>query len=407
MKLTFLGATHEVTGSCTLIELSGRYGLVDCGMEQGRNVFVNEPLPVPASQIDFVLLTHAHIDHSGNLPLLYKQGFRGQIFATTATCHLCEIMLRDCANIQVSDAEWKNRKARRAGEPPVEPVYTMEDADGAISRLRPCGYDQPVQVGENIAVRFVDVGHLMGSASIEVYLREGDVSKKLVFSGDIGNTGQPIINDPHYVLSGDYVVTESTYGDRLHEKGERNSVQYLADCIQRVLDRGGNVVIPSFAVGRTQEILYFIREIKLDDMVRGHGEFPVYIDSPLANEATGIFLQCDRQFFDPETLALLDAGINPLVFPGLKIAVSSEESKQINFDPTPKVIISASGMCDAGRIRHHLKHNLWRSECMVLFAGYQAVGTTGRAIRDGRKQIRLVGEMVTVNAEISYLPGKS
>ncbi|MCC8156058.1 MAG: MBL fold metallo-hydrolase [Oscillospiraceae bacterium] len=407
MKLTFLGATHEVTGSCTLIELSGRYGLVDCGMEQGRNVFVNEPLPVPASQIDFVLLTHAHIDHSGNLPLLYKQGFRGQIFATTATCHLCEIMLRDCANIQVSDAEWKNRKARRAGEPPVEPVYTMEDADGAISRLRPCGYDQPVQVGENIAVRFVDVGHLMGSASIEVYLREGDVSKKLVFSGDIGNTGQPIINDPHYVLSGDYVVTESTYGDRLHEKGERNSVQYLADCIQRVLDRGGNVVIPSFAVGRTQEILYFIREIKLADMVRGHGEFPVYIDSPLANEATGIFLQCDRQFFDSETLALLDAGINPLVFPGLKIAVSSEESKQINFDPTPKVIISASGMCDAGRIRHHLKHNLWRSECMVLFAGYQAVGTTGRAIRDGRKQIRLFGETVTVNAEISYLPGKS
>lgn len=207
MKLTFLGATHEVTGSCTLIELSGRYGLVDCGMEQGRNVFVNEPLPVPASQIDFVLLTHAHIDHSGNLPLLYKQGFRGQIFATTATCHLCEIMLRDCANIQFSDAEWKNRKARRAGEPPVEPVYTMEDADGAISRLRPCGYDQPVQVGENIAVRFVDVGHLMGSASIEVYLREGDISKKLVFSGDIGNTDQPIINDPHYVLSGDYVVT--------------------------------------------------------------------------------------------------------------------------------------------------------------------------------------------------------
>ncbi|MCD7768360.1 MAG: MBL fold metallo-hydrolase, partial [Oscillospiraceae bacterium] len=400
MKLTFLGATHEVTGSCTLIELSGRYGLVDCGMEQGRNVFVNEPLPVPASQIDFVLLNHAHIDHSGNLPLLYKQGFRGQIFATTATCHLCEIMLRDCANIQVSDAEWKNRKARRAGEPPVELVYTMEDADGAISRLRPCGYDQPMQVGENIAVRFVDVGHLMGSASIEVYLREGDVSKKLVFSGDIGNTGQPIINDPHYVLSGDYVVTESTYGDRLHEKDERNSVQYLADCIQRVLDRGGNVVIPSFAVGRTQEILYFIREIKLADMVRGHGEFPVYIDSPLANEATGIFLQCDRHFFDSETLALLDAGINPLVFPGLKIAVSSEESKQINFDLTPKVIISASGMCDAGRIRHHLKHNLWRSECMVLFAGYQAVGTTGRAIRDGRKQIRLFGETVTVNAEI-------
>lgn len=407
MKLTFLGATHEVTGSCTLIEVGGAYGIVDCGMEQGADIFVNQEIPVQAGMIDFVLLTHAHIDHSGNLPLLYKNGFRGPIFATTATCHLCEVMLRDCAHIQESDAEWKSRKAQRAGGAPVEPVYTMDDAEGAISKLRPCEYGKQIQVGEHVVVRFTDAGHLMGSASIEIWLTEDGVTKKVVFSGDIGNTNQPIINDPHYVTEGDYVVTESTYGDRYHEKGKVNNVEYLGGCIQRVLDRGGNLVIPSFAVGRTQEMLYFIREIKLKGLVKGHDGFPVYVDSPMANEATGIFLQCDRQFFDPETKALLDQGINPLVFDGLQVSVSSEESKQINFNTQPKVIISASGMCEAGRIRHHLKHNLWRKESMILFVGYQAVGTTGRAIRDGAKKIKLFGEDVAVNAEISYLPGKS
>ena len=407
MKLTFLGATHEVTGSRTMIEVGGAYGLVDCGMEQGEDVFVNQEMPVEAAKIDFVLLTHAHIDHSGLLPLLYKQGFRGSIFATTATCNLCQVMLRDCASIQASDAEWQSRKSQRAGGPPVEPLYTMEDAEGAISRLRPCDYGHRVQISEHVIARFVDVGHLMGSASIEVWLIEGPVSKKVVFSGDIGNLNQPIINNPHYVTEADYVVTESTYGDRYHEKGKVDSVRFLADTIQKVLDRGGNVVIPSFAVGRTQEMLYFIREIKLNGMVTGHDDFPVYVDSPMANEATAIFLQCDHHFFNEETRALLDAGINPLVFPGLRISVSAEESKQINFNPEPKVIISASGMCEAGRIRHHLKHNLWRKECMILFVGYQALGTTGRAIRDGKKEIRLFGEDVAVNAEISYLPGKS
>ena len=407
MRLTFLGATHEVTGSRTLIEAGGIYGLVDCGMEQGEDVFVNAEMPVGADKIDFVLLTHAHIDHSGLLPLLYKQGFRGSIFATTATCNLCQVMLRDCASIQASDAEWQSRKSQRAGGPPVEPLYTMEDAEGAISRLRPCDYGHRVQVNEHVIARFVDVGHLMGSASIEIFLREGEVHKKVVFSGDIGNFNQPILNNPHYVTEADYVVTEATYGDRYHEKGKIDSVHFLAEIIQKTLDRGGNVVIPSFAVGRTQEMLYFIREIKLKNLVTGHGEFPVYVDSPMANEATGIFLQCDRDFFNEETRALLESGVNPLVFPGLHISVSAEESKQINFNPEPKVIISASGMCEAGRIRHHLKHNLWRKECTILFVGYQAVGTTGRAIRDGKKEIRLFGEDVAVEAEISYLPGKS
>ena len=407
MKLTFLGATHEVTGSCTLIEIHGRYGLVDCGMEQGIDTFTNVDLPVPPADIEFILLTHAHIDHSGKIPLLYQLGCTAPVYATAATCHLCEIMLRDCAHIQESDAEWKSRKARRAGEAETEPYYSMADAEAAISHLRPLDYGQRLQVAEGVVVRYIDAGHLMGSASIEVWLSEGEITKKIVFSGDIGNLHQPLINDPQYIHEADYVLTESTYGDRNHEKADVNNIRYLADCIQRVLDRGGNLVIPSFAVGRTQEILYFIREIKVNGLVTGHGDFPVYVDSPLANEATGIFLQCDRQYFDDATAAMLDKGINPLMSPGVKLSVSSEESKAINFDREPKVILSASGMCEAGRIRHHLKHNLWRRECMVLFVGYQAAGTTGRKIFDGAKHVTLFNEDISVQAEIGFLPGKS
>ena len=407
MKLTFLGATHEVTGSCTLIEINGKYGLVDCGMEQGVDVFVNAELPVSPAALDFVLLTHAHIDHSGKLPLLYKLGCAAPIYATAATCHLCEIMLRDCAHIQESDAEWRSRKARRAGEAEAEALYTMSDAEAAIARLRPVNYGQELQIGEGVVVRFIDAGHLLGSASIEVWLTEGGVTKKLVFSGDIGNLHQPLINDPQYLHEADYVMTESTYGDRNHEKADVNNIQYLADCIQRVLDRGGNIVIPTFAVGRTQEILYFIREIKVNGLVTGHGDFPVYVDSPLANEATGIFLQCEREYFDEKTAEMLNKGINPLMSPGVKLSVSSEESRAINTDRTPKVILSASGMCEAGRIRHHLKHNLWRKECMILFVGYQAAGTTGRKLLDGAKKIELFNEEISVQAEVGFLPGKS
>ena len=407
MNLTFLGATHEVTGSCTLVEICGHYGLVDCGMEQGIDTFVNIELPVSPTDIEFVLLTHAHIDHSGKIPLLYKLGCDAPVYATAATCHLCEIMLRDCAHIQESDAEWKSRKARRAGEAETAPYYSMEDAEEAISHLRPLDYGQKIQVAEGVIVRYIDAGHLMGSASIEVWLTEGETTKKIVFSGDIGNLNQPLINDPQYLHEADYVLTESTYGDRNHEKTDVNNIRYLADCIQRVLDRGGNLVIPTFAVGRTQEILYFIREIKVNGLVTGHGDFPVYVDSPLANEATGIFLQCDRKYFDAATAAMLDKGINPLMSPGVKLSVSSEESKAINFDREPKVILSASGMCEAGRIRHHLKHNLWRKECMILFVGYQAVGTTGRKIFDGAKHVTLFNEDISVQAEIGFLPGKS
>jgi len=406
LKVTFLGATHEVTGSCTLLEAAGKYYLVDCGMEQGRDMFVNQEIPVNPGQIDFVLLTHAHIDHSGKLPLLCKNGFAGSIFATTETCNLCDIMLRDSAHIQEFEAEWRNRKGKRSGNPVYEPMYTMEDAEAAIKCLHPCNYGEMIQVSEEISIRFTDVGHLLGSACIEIWITEDGVTRKMLFSGDIGNTNQPIIRDPQPVEGADYVVIESTYGNRYHDTAAPH-VDFLAKVIQRTLDRGGNVVIPSFAIGRTQEMLYFIREIKERGLVKGHDGFPVYVDSPLANEATGIFLQTDTSCFDDETRAIIAKGVNPIMFNGLNVAVSSEESKAINTDKTPKVIISASGMCEAGRIRHHLKHNLWRPECTVLFVGYQAVGTLGRALNDGAKSVKLFGEEISVKAEIDVLAGKS
>ena len=407
MKIQFIGATHEVTGSCTLLEVGGRYYLVDCGMEQGTDVFQNVPLPVAPSQIEAVFLTHAHIDHSGMLPKLYKDGFKGQIYATEATCNLCDIMLRDSAHIQESEAQWRSRKAERAGEDPVEPTYTLQDAIGTIKLLRPCRYLEPVQVAEGIIIRMNDIGHLLGSAAIELWLTEGETTKKIVFSGDVGNTNQPLLNDPKKIEETDYLVIESTYGDRHHDMERVWPVQELADCIQRALDRGGNLVIPSFAVGRTQEMLYLIREIKQNGMVKGHYNFPVYVDSPLAVEATGIFLQSHESNFDEETLAVLRQGINPIWSQGVQLSVTAEESKLINMDPHPKVILSASGMCEAGRIRHHLKHNLWRSDSIILFVGYQAEGSMGRKLQDGVKSVKLFGEEIAVNAEICTLKGTS
>lgn len=383
MKITFIGAAHEVTGSCTYIEVGDKKGIVDYGMEQGRNLYENAPLPVAPGELDFVLLTHAHIDHSGMLPALYKQGFRGSVYASAATCQLCDIMLRDSANIQMQEAEWKSRKAMRAGGAPVEPVYDLDDVAGIMGRMIPCGYNKIIQVNDCVSIRLTDVGHLLGSAAIEVWLHENGEERCICFSGDIGNIDQPILRDPQHVKSADYLVIESTYGDRLHSAERADYVSELAKLIQSTLDGGGNLIIPSFAVGRTQEILYFIREIKERGLVHGHADFPVYVDSPLAIEATTVFLQCDTEFVDEEMQAVIRSGVNPLMFPGLKLSVSKEDSVAINEDKTPKVIISASGMCDAGRVRHHLKHNLWRPECRVLFVGYQAVGTPGRALIDG------------------------
>ena len=406
MRLTFLGATHEVTGSCYYLEAGGKKILVNYGLEQGRDIFENEEIPVRADEIDMVLLTHAHIDHSGKLPLLAKEGFDGQVFSTQGTELLCRIMLLDSAHIQEFEVEWKNRKAERAGRQAVEPLYTTEDAENILRCFVGLPYDEKRYIAEGIAVRFVDAGHLLGSASIEVEITEGDLTKTLVFSGDIGNTNQPIIQDPTYLDRADYVVMESAYGNRRHEP-HTDYAHELAPVLQRTFDRGGNVVIPSFAVGRTQEMLYFIRQIKQAGMVKGHDGFEVYVDSPLAVEATSVFMERMYSDFDEEARELLDQGINPISFDGLQVSVSSDESKAINEDPKPKVIISASGMCDAGRIKHHLKHNLWRKECTILFVGYQSEGTLGRKLADGEKKVKVFSEDIEVNAEVLELPGIS
>lgn len=408
MKLQFIGAAHEVTGSCHYLEACGRHILVDYGMEQGTNLFENAPLPVEAPLIDYVFLTHAHVDHSGYLPLLYARGFRGKIFMTEASADLCSIMLRDCAHIQMQEAEWRSRKAKRSSQvKEKEPLYTMEDADGAIKNIIPCPYNQIMDISEGIQIRFTDIGHLLGSSSIEVWMTENGESRKVVFSGDIGNINQPLLRDPQKTTEADYVVMESTYGDRIHSMERPDYVKELACIIQETFNRGGNVVIPSFAVGRTQEMLYFIRKIKEDKLIQGFENFPVYVDSPLAVEATGIFVENEMTCFDEEAMELVRRGINPIRFPGLRLSITSDESKAINFDMTPKVIVSASGMCEAGRIRHHLKHNLWRPECTILFVGYQAVGTLGRNLLEGAQEVRLFGEHIEVRASIEKLAGIS
>ena len=406
MKLMFIGADHEVTGSCHYVECGNTKLVVDYGMEQGVNRYENAELPVNCGELDYVLLTHAHIDHAGCIPLLYARGFRGEIITTNATGDLCQIMLRDSAHIQEMEAEWKNRKARRAGREVVTPLYTMEDAQGALSHLKTFDYGELIKLNEDITVRFTDAGHLLGSASIEVWCREGDTEKKIVFSGDIGNNKKPLTRDPDYIKEADYVVMECTYGNREHDV-VMSHMGDLARIIQTTLDRGGNVVIPAFAVGRTQELLYFIKKIKEEHMIFGHEGFVVYVDSPLAVEATNIFKKNLLQCFDDETRELVKQGINPIEFPGLKLSVTSEDSKAINFDPNPKVIISASGMCDAGRIRHHLKHNLWYPESTVVFAGYQAETTLGRSLVDGATSVKLFGETIDVRAHIEMIQGLS
>jgi len=408
MKLIFIGAAHEVTGSCHYLNVCGKHILVDYGMEQGVNLFENADLPVPESQIDYVFITHAHIDHTGMLPKLYSNGFRGQIYATQGTSDLCSIMLRDSAHIQMAEAEWRNRKAlRSSGKATYEPAYTMEDAEATIKLLVPCSYGTIIDIAEGIKIRFTDVGHLLGSSAIEVWIDENGDQKKIVFSGDIGNTNQPLIKNPMTIDEADYVLIESTYGDREHEKSRLDYVSELAQVIQETFDKGGNVVVPAFAVGRTQEMLYFIRQIKEKGLVKGHDNFPVFVDSPLAVEATGVFNKNVVDCFDEEALELYNEGINPINFRGLNLSITSEESKAINFDQEPKVIISAAGMCDAGRVRHHLKHNLWREECTILFVGYQALGTPGRALIEGAEEIKLFGETVKVNATIKSLKGVS
>lgn len=406
MKLTFLGAAHEVTGSCTLLSVGGKNILIDCGMEQGSDTYENADLPILPIDIDAILLTHAHIDHSGKIPAMVASGYNGPIYSTEATHRLCEIMLRDSAHIQEFEAKWRNRRAKRSGIDSYSPIYTMADTEKALSQFESYPYDVEVPILDGVTISFLDAGHLLGSSSIYVKVTEHGKTTTLLFSGDVGNVARPLIRDPKKPSRADYVIVESTYGDRLH--GERpDYVSQFADVIQKTLDRGGNVVIPSFAIGRTQEILYIIRTIKEQGLVKNHADFPVYVDSPLAIEATEIYSSNLVNYFDKETLELLDRGINPIKFKGLKLAISSDESRAINENPTPCVIISASGMCEAGRIRHHLKHNLWRRESTILFVGYQSASTLGRRIVDGEKTVTLFGEEIMVRANVETIAGIS
>lgn len=410
MNLTFCGAARQVTGSMFLLETKEHSILIDCGLSQGEDEKkTGDGFPFKPSSIEYLLLTHAHIDHSGRIPQLVKEGFCGTVYCTSATLELCSIMLLDSAHIQESEAEWKSRKNRRSGKEAVEPLYTQEDAWQALEHFQAVEYDQMLTLSEDLHVRFTDAGHLLGSASIEVFLKEDGIQKKIVFSGDIGNLDQPIIRDPDYIESADVVVMESTYGDRLHEKNVLSLMDragMLAEITDRTFRRGGKLIIPSFAVGRTQEILYLYR------LIIDHGLLDyspqVFLDSPLAVRATSIFRDSIRgDYFDDEAMDLVERGLNPVDFPSLIKTQDVKDSMALNSRKEPCVIISSSGMCDAGRIKHHLKHNLWKPECTVLFVGYQAEGTLGRNIADGARHVTIFGEQIDVKAEIASLPGLS
>ncbi len=406
MKLTFIGAAHEVTGSCTLLDACGKHILIDCGMEQGGDTYENNELPIAPSEIDAICLTHSHIDHSGMIPAMVAKGYTGPIYCTEATHRLCNIMLLDSAHIQEQEAEWQNRRAERSGNGQYVPVYTVADAMEALTLFQGFGYHKSIEIFEGITINFCDAGHLLGSASIHITISENGETRTVLFSGDLGNIDRPLIRDPQNPPYADYVVIESTYGDRIH--GERpNYIAQLTKIMQETFAKGGNLVIPSFAIGRTQELLYLFRMIKEQGLIKGYENFLVYVDSPLAVEATKIYQDNLTEYYDDETLKLVEQGINPIAFSGLRLSVTAEESRAINFDQIPKVIISASGMCEAGRIRHHLKHNLWRENSTILFVGYQAEGTFGRKLVNGAKHVSLFGEDIQVNARIESIVGIS
>ena len=415
MKITFLGATKIVTGSNFLVEAAGKKFLVDCGLYQGKAELEEQnyrDFDYNPAEIDFMLLTHAHIDHSGRIPKLYNDGFKGPIYAHKATCDLCQIMLPDSGHIQEMEAEWKNKKRLRKGQPIRGPLYTAEDALKCMEIFVPVKYDEIIQVSEDIYVRFNDAGHMLGSSTIEIWAKEDGKETKAVFSGDLGNNDIPLLSEPTMIDNCDYLVMESTYGSRLHVRNDQKAELFLK-IVSETIDNGGTVVIPSFAVGRTQEILYEINKIKEN---RNDEEFlreyrtlmkvPVYVDSPLAISATQVFKE-NMDLFEDEVKEEMERGNNPLEFPGLKFTQTAEESKALNESDEPAIIISASGMCDVGRIKHHLKHNIWNPKSTILFVGYQAPGTLGYEIVNGAKKVTIFGEEFAVNARIEYIEGYS
>ncbi|MBE5787018.1 MAG: MBL fold metallo-hydrolase [Clostridiales bacterium] len=410
MKIQFLGAADCVTGSCHLLSTDNHQILLDCGMFQGGKALESrndDPFPFDPKKIDCVIVSHAHVDHSGRLPLLVKQGFSGPIYCTDATADLLTIMLPDSAHIQESDAERASRKALRRGEEPVEPLYTMADADAALKLIRPVLYDTLFEINDQMKACFNEAGHILGSAITEIWVTEENETKKIVYTGDIGMSDRPILRDPKKIKKADYVIMESTYGDRLHE-GNKECLEQLIQVILRTVKRGGNVVIPAFAVGRTQELIY-----ELNIYYEDHPEYrsildrvDVYIDSPMAISTTEIFRR-NAQVFDDATRDRILSGDNPLDFKNLYFSRTADESKALNQDKRPKILIAASGMCDAGRIRHHLKHNLWNKNSTIVFVGYQAEGSLGRMLLDGAKKVTLFGEKIAVNAEVVRLEGFS
>ncbi len=410
MKISFCGAASGVTGSCHLIETDKYKVLLDCGQFQGGedpDAMNRADFPFNPAEIDCVILSHAHVDHCGRLPLLVKRGFKGLIYCTDATADLVDVMLKDAAHICEQDAERDNRKNARAGRPVAEPLYDTNDAMDTIKHLEPVIYDTLVILNEQMKVVFNDAGHILGSAIIELWVTEGERTSKLVFSGDIGTKDRPIINDPTIIKKADYVIMEATYGNRLHEPASE-SVDRLLNIIAETAERGGNTVIPSFAVGRTQELLYQLNKVYDGNtpFTKRLKDVPVYVDSPMSVTATEVF-RANAQAYNEEMKDYILSGDHPLDFKGLVFSKTSDESKQINVDTTPKVIISASGMCDAGRIRHHLKHNLWNAKNSVVFVGYQAEGTLGRLLLDGATEVKIMGEAIVVNAQIHNLEGFS
>lgn len=415
MKITFLGATKMVTGSNYLVEAAGKKFLVDCGMWQGKSELEDkntEPFDYNPKEIDFMLLTHAHIDHSGRIPKLYNEGYRNKIYAHKATCDLCALMLPDSGHIQEMEAQWKNKKRIRKGEKEVPPMYTAEEAAKCLEIFEPVQYDEIIEITPQIQVRFNDAGHMLGSSVIELWVEEDGKKTKTVFTGDLGNNDIPLLDSPTMIESADNLVMESTYGSRLHIRNNEKA-QIFLNVVSETLDNGGTVIIPSFAVGRTQEILYEINKLKetTDDeefrrKYKTIMKTPVYVDSPLAISATEVFRD-NTNLFEPEVQEEIMKGDNPLEFPGLQFTRTADESKALNEDPRPSIIISASGMCDVGRIKHHLKHNLWNPKSTILFVGYQAPGTLGYEIVNGAKTVKIFGEEIAVNARIEYIEGYS
>lgn len=405
MQITFYGAAQTVTGSCYLLETEDKKIMVDCGMFQGHRMSRERNYlpfnPIPAS-VDYLLLTHAHIDHSGLVPKFYKNGFKGRTITTDATVDLLEVLLPDSGHIQEMEVERLNRKASRAGKKLIDPIYTAEDAFRYVREFERVQYKQVISLDNNISIRFNDAGHILGSSILEIWVREGAKQTKLVFSGDLGGKGKPFVNDPALIDEADYLVMECTYGDRLH-KDKGNRLEKLRQVIQETHRKGGNVIIPAFAVERTQDLLYDINQLVL------RNELPpmqVYIDSPMAVAATEVFMK-HPDCFDQETSKLIARGVNPLAMPNLHFSRTADESRRINEIKSGAIVLSASGMCDAGRIKHHLKHNLWRSECTVLFVGYQAPGTKGQQLLSGVNSIRIHGEEVAVKADIKSIDGYS